>query len=61
VPFWIYILKSESTGNADFLKELMDKCFNPIDQEGGGSSLIQSLLQRMGWDEEKYRYQPDAR
>jgi hypothetical protein len=37
------------SGNADFLKELMKKGFNPIDQEDGGSSLIQCLIQGMGY------------
>ena len=34
---------------ADFLKELLDKGFNPNDQENGGSSLISSLLGYMTW------------
>ena len=36
-------------GGADLLKELLDKGFNPVDQDDGGSSLIQHLLQGMGW------------
>ena len=37
------------SGNAKLLKELLDTGFNPVDQENGGSSLIQYLIQGMGW------------
>lgn len=31
------------------LRDLMQKGFNPVDQESGGSSLIQSIIQGMGY------------
>ena len=37
------------SGKAEFLRELLDRGLNPIDRENGGSSLMQSLLQGMGW------------
>lgn len=36
-------------GNADFLNEMIRKGFSPMDAECGGSSLIQSLLQGIGY------------
>lgn len=37
------------SANPEFLKELLKKGYNPIDQEGDGPSLIQSLIQGMGY------------
>ncbi len=37
------------SGNSDMLRELLQKGFNPVDQEDGGSSLITSIIQGMGY------------
>ena len=36
------------SGNADLLRDLMQKGFNPVDQEDGEVSLIQSMIKGMG-------------
>lgn len=37
------------SGNSDMLRELLQKGYNPVDQEDGGSSLIKSIIQGMGY------------
>jgi uncharacterized protein (UPF0297 family) len=45
------------SGNTDMLRELMQNGFKPVDQEDGGSSLMQPMSQWMGYilDFDTYR------
>jgi hypothetical protein len=44
---------------SDFLRELLDKGFNPNDSGNSGSSLIQSLLQSIAWSVSPYSRGPN--